>query len=258
MLERELEERLPTPMKFWGRLSGVESDYLVAFTLLPEFGFPAKKFYYCNTSDFRLRQLPQLSEEFSAKAAECKGLFSGDPSLLSAGDEEPESPGVDEEGNELPAPEVFREVHRLAFTVAAIDEQAHAIPRGAFVATGSHQVVENGTFEGLSSSVATDLSSYFHFRAPKGESQQAALARPGLVRPSDFLDPLTSDGFGAESDSRGSSPLWSLSMHPSQSHALLRSLLWPGAVAFQQVGGKAWGWAYFGNGLVNEDIAFMV
>ena len=45
-LQREIEEKLPGNLKFWGKVSGGENDYLVAFCVIPQFGFPSKKFYY--------------------------------------------------------------------------------------------------------------------------------------------------------------------------------------------------------------------
>ena len=40
--------------------------------------------------------------------------------------------------------------------------------------------------------------------------------------------------------------------------AVLRSLLWPGLVAFHAPGTAKFGYAYFGNGTKNLDLAFML
>lgn len=31
---------------FWGKIMGETNDYLIAFALVPTFGFPSKKFFY--------------------------------------------------------------------------------------------------------------------------------------------------------------------------------------------------------------------
>ena len=45
MLKRQLEEGLDR-LYFWGKVFGVESDYLVVFAIVPAGDFPTKKFYF--------------------------------------------------------------------------------------------------------------------------------------------------------------------------------------------------------------------
>lgn len=45
MLKRKLEEGLDK-MYFWGKVFGIESDYLIVFAIVPSDDFPAKKFYF--------------------------------------------------------------------------------------------------------------------------------------------------------------------------------------------------------------------
>jgi len=77
-----------------------------------------------------------LDESFSSQAqSSFGGRLTGDPSYLGEGVEEPEAE-VDEEGNELPQREVFREMHRLSHLVGRIDEEASIVPRGALLVNG--------------------------------------------------------------------------------------------------------------------------
>ena len=103
---------------------------------------------------------------------------------------------------------------------------------------------------GLTPTEASDLSNYFHFRAPSG-AKKAVLASPGVVGPTDFLDSLGED-----------TPLptavWALTVDKARGAAHLKSLVYPGYYFYHATGSSRFGGAYFGDGAVNEDIGFMV
>lgn len=46
MLQRMHEEGLPRPLLFWGKIMGIERDYLVCYCLSYTDAFPEKLFYY--------------------------------------------------------------------------------------------------------------------------------------------------------------------------------------------------------------------
>jgi hypothetical protein len=46
MLQRLREERLVSKLKLWGKILGVERDYLITCSLMPTEAFPDKKFFY--------------------------------------------------------------------------------------------------------------------------------------------------------------------------------------------------------------------
>ncbi|CAN0547167.1 unnamed protein product, partial [Laminaria digitata] len=54
----------------------------------------------------------------------------------------------------------------------------------------------------------------------------AALSKKGLVRGADFLDPIALDK---------PEGCWTISMNPSSTCAVLRSLAWPGYLFFHEV-----------------------
>jgi len=153
-----------------------------------------------------------------------------------------------EEGD-APPPEKFRESHRLAWTVGTIDHDASVLPRGAWVVDASHAVVKNKAYEGLTYEAAGALANYYHFRPPESSRAVAALAKPGIVRPSDFMDPC------AEDTPAG---VWALCYDPSNTMALLRNLYWPGYHFYQVIDSPEHGGVYFGDGLPNLDLAFML
>jgi hypothetical protein len=179
--------------------------------------------------------------------------FRGEPSLplLADGGADPAAEGADADASDpdAPLPERFREVHRLAATVSAIDRDAAVLPRGAFMVDASHTVGKNKAFEGLSYEAAGTLANYYHFRPPQSSRAKAALAKPGLVRPSDFLDPCREDAPDG---------VWALSYDPSGTQVALRNLYWCGYYFFHVVDSPDYGGVYFGDGLPNLDLAFML
>lgn len=112
MLQRKLQENLLGKMLFWGKIYGSTQDYLVVFHVNPFDEFPDKKFYFCTTSDYTLRAMPHLPEDYIKQAAVITTAFLGDPSFFAYNGEDPEP-----EDPEAPPVERFREVHRLAYVI---------------------------------------------------------------------------------------------------------------------------------------------
>eukprot|EP00615_Pteridomonas_danica_P003138 CAMPEP_0114347878 /NCGR_PEP_ID=MMETSP0101-20121206/14271_1 /TAXON_ID=38822 ORGANISM="Pteridomonas danica, Strain PT" /NCGR_SAMPLE_ID=MMETSP0101 /ASSEMBLY_ACC=CAM_ASM_000211 /LENGTH=273 /DNA_ID=CAMNT_0001485489 /DNA_START=34 /DNA_END=855 /DNA_ORIENTATION=+ len=246
MLQRSREENVGK-LYFWGKIMGETNDYLIAYALSPTFGFPTKKFFYCTTGDFTLGQIPPVTPEWAKMASAISMPFRGEPSLPLLADGTEGDP--DEVEGDGPPPERFREMHRLSFVVGSIDHDAAVLPRGAFVVDASHKVLKNKSYEGLSFEAAGSLANYYHFRAPESARAKAAFAKPGIVRPSDFMDPVVDD------QPEG---VWSCSYDPSATTCILRNFYWPGYFFFHVMDTSDYGGVYFGDGLPNVDIAFML
>jgi len=238
MVQRANDEQFSS-MYFWGKIQGTTDDYLIAYGLLPSYDYPQKKFFFCTSSNYTLQQMPVIDAELTQKAEAVEGMFSGEPDKpLEEVSEDPEA-----------APKnIFREEHRLAQTVLAIDFDTATCPKSAFLVAPSHQVSKNVGFEGLSYEAAGQLSSYYHLRAATGATPKAALEKPGLVRNTDFLDSLEGDAASS----------WSIQYNSSKTCSSLRSLIWPGFIFFAKVNGNQYGGAYFGTGQKNVDLAFMI
>lgn len=155
----------------------------------------------------------------------------------------------DEDGVPKPKKVKFSEAHRLAYAISQIDADTAVVPRGAYIVTATHDVLQNRAFEGLDSAAAGGLDNYFHFRKPVALARKTALERSGMVASTDFLDPLSED------TPRG---VWSVRVDDARGAATGRSLLWPGYFFFHNVGSAGYGGAYFGYGTKNGDIGFMV
>lgn len=234
-----------TEILFWGKIQGTSDAYLICIGLQDRFaGVPAKKFYYLtSTGKPELAELPdQLQPKFVQEAQKhLRKPFNGDPAVGPDGEEAVAED--DEEG------EVYCEKHRLAYVVRQIDDNVSIVPRGAYIVTPSHRVLKNPAFEGLSHSMSSSLKSFYHFRQPVTLKSMGALERKGLVKATDFLDPIAGDlPFGC----------WSLKQNASRTTVTLSSLRFPGYFFFSKINSSLYGGAYFGNGIENTDLIFMI
>jgi len=239
-------------MKFWGRVTGTTGDYLVAFGLPANMAAPAKVWFFATTKQLVLQQMPDLSEPFAKLAASMAGArFLGQPGKLLGPDADAaeEEEQLDEAGNPKPKAPRFSEAHRLAFTVAAVDRDTAVVPRGAFVVSPTHHVAASPLFAGLAGAEAGALANYCHFRPAEHPSRAHALNKAGVVPATDFLDPCSEDA------PRG---VWSLRVDPGRGLAELRSLKWPGYFGYHLVGTPKFGAAYFGDGVENTSLQFML
>merc|ERR1719199_2243074 len=144
---------------------------------MESYGFPKKKFYFCTGPTYTLQQMPEVPPQHLEKAKLVSTRFLGDPGAV-----------LDDENGSLADADAFREVHRLSYTVNAIDEATSIVPRGSFSVDPAHKIIENKAFEGLPHAAASSLRSYYHFRAATQANRASALEKDGLVRATDFLD----------------------------------------------------------------------
>jgi hypothetical protein len=235
-------------MLYWGRVSGTTAEYLVVCGVLSTSEFPQRKWFYATTKDLTLQQLPEVTPEFAAAAAELAATrFLGDPAKLLGPDADAEEAEeeLDEEGNAKPKKARFSEAHRLAATVAAIEADCGVAPKGAYAVTATRHCIPNAAFGGLSASEATSLTAWVHFRAPQSAARAAALAKAAAVPGTeDFLDSL------AEDVPEG---VWATQLDAGRAVARVASLKWPGYFGFATVDGTAkWGAVYAGDGRASE------
>lgn len=246
VLQRRREESLMGQMLFWGKIFGSTQDYLVVVNLdgTASAEFPTKKYYYCTTSDYTLRAAPTLSEEYETQADSITSQFTGDPSFMAYNGEEPE-----EEPEEDAAPvERFREVHRLSYIIQQIDHDCAIVPKGAVVVDATKKVIFNKFFGGLSFHTASELRAYYHLRYPENPQGVASMKKPGIVK-ADFLDCITKDA---------PQEMWTVAANSSGTASFVRNLYWEGYNFYAVNGTAEYGGAYFGSGVPNLDLAFML
>lgn len=244
------KEELPE-VYFWGRILGKTSNYFMAYALKDtDFEFPLKTFFY-STNDFDFKPLPQITERVANKLDELdlEGMFSGDPATnvdsppadADAGDPPPD--GAD------PPKDAVTEAHRLAYVVQSIEMDTAVVPRGAYALNESHLVVRSRRFRGLGFTEAANLESYAHFRAPTSVGALRGLARPDAQFFEDFLDPVALDL---------PTGCWVVRQDPSLAVVTVRSLAWPGYVAYHMPGTARFGGLYFGYAQKNRDLPFIL
>lgn len=220
---------------FWGKIFGQNSDYYIAYGLRDsDFEFPSKKFYFA-TESFVFAELPLITEEVADKIIEehQERLFSGLPDT-------PLSSEADGSVTEL---------DHLAQVVAEIDFDSAVVPKGAYALNEVHSVVPNVDFSGLSAEAVSKLENYLHFRPPTSVAKLRALARDDVQFYGNFLDSLEEDLPNG---------CWAVRKDPSTSLTTLRSLSWPGYVAFHIQGTKKFGGLYFGYAQKNRDLPFLL
>ena len=130
-----------------------------------------------------------------------------------------------------------------------IDHSTAVVPRGAYIVSATHHIVSNNSFGGLTLSEAESLNNYYHFRYPENMKRKTVLEKRGMVESTDFLDPLSEDSPNG---------VWVLQTKLQRGQTVLRSVKYPGYFFFHTVGTKEYGGAYFGDGLPNQDLPFMV
>ena len=88
-----------------------------------------------------------------------------------------------------------------------------------------------------------------HFRNVQNADKKEQIERDDAVFMPDFLDSLSEDSpVGA----------WTLHQDASKTQINIRSLLWPGYVAYHKKKTNVFGGIYIGQGLKNTDLPFML
>jgi radial spoke head protein 9 len=238
---------------FWGKLFGKTKDYYVAYSLeRPDYEFPLKRFFYA-TADFLFKPLKQVNEEFVVKVMELAmdKPFSGLPETSLEKDAEDGGDGGDAEppADDAPPKEKMTEADQLAQVVWEIDFETSAVPRGAYALDENHIFIPSPSFKGLGVTEAKSLDSYVHFRPPTDTAVLRCLARKDCHFMTNILDPLKSDL---------PTGCWALRQDSSGRMVTLRSLVWPGYVAFHVPGTRRFGGLYFGYGQKCRDLPFLL
>lgn len=234
-------------MQFWGKIFGSNQDYLIVQVMDLYGEFPEKFFYYCNPSNYHLRSLPPLSKEYENTAKALTTRFTGDASFFAYNGEDQDEPETEEEG--VSPVERFRELHRLSYVVRKIDHDCALVPGSALIVDAAKKVVFNPYYNGLSYQTLSEQRAYYHFRRPQNLRGAAILKKPGFVKPTEFLDCISKDT---------PTQMWNISLNPAGTASIVKNLFWEGYTFYAGVGSSEFGGAYFGSGLHDPDLVFML
>ncbi|XP_026194183.1 radial spoke head protein 9 homolog [Cyclospora cayetanensis] len=232
---------------FWGRINGGIDDYYIAYMLEDsDYIFPKKKMFW-STGRFEFRPLPECNRTgdrykchyktalCTSNAEESKRLF--------------RSPQSDEEeGGDEDKEQDIAETLYLSSLVKRIDFATAAVPRGAHRLHGS-KVIPAPEFKGLTFEEAENLSSWVHFRPAEDLEALRAQISKDYQFTTEFLQSLQADV------PRGS---WATRFDPVSNCVTVRSLLWPGYIAYSIVNTKEFGGVYFGGGEEAAELPFLL
>lgn len=247
---------------FWGKiegiyfltLKGIIKDYYIALGLRfkGHKEFPQKILYWANSS-YVFAPLPPVRNEFAAVAKKMTTFFTGEHEkiLQIVPHKDEEMVDLESELIELPkegAAKDFTELDRLSFAVHKIERDTHVVPQGAFKLTPIHEIRQNDIFAGLTKEEMEKIEMYQHFRPVETADKREQLERNEGILQTDIFDSLACNKL------KGA---WSIRIKEGYI-AVLRSFLWPG-YSFYHIGTtpEFWG-VYFGDGIMNKDLPFML
>ena len=243
--EHDFEE-----LMYWGRIEGMKADYYICMgvTYTDKYEFPEKRFFWASSTDFKFKAFPELNDQHKDKVDTYRGLFKGDPSEIhikvveektpeeleaEAAKEAEPKPERDpllsteeEDPNANFVPRNFTELDRLLYTVRAIENDCHIVPKGAMKLTEMHEVRRNNAFRGLPEHEAFSIHNYSHFRNVQERTKLANLMKDDAVFQRDFLDEA------CNSETKGA---WSIVRGSTRCNiAVVRNHEWPGYTAFHK------------------------
>ncbi|KAG5887759.1 hypothetical protein JTB14_016110 [Gonioctena quinquepunctata] len=231
---------------FWGKIFGAEKDYFIVYGYTRDILY-GKIFYYSrNCTDWGL--LPKPTKDGILLTPLCTTKFQGDPSLVIdvlIEKDETWIPGK----RKQPEIRKIKEEDRLAATVHQLTEEAGVFPRGALFRRPDGVVVENYSFEGLSTLEAREIKSFLHFRKPTQLYNTNLLTRDDYNYAMDFLDPLDIDI---------PENCWMIQITPAEDMVVLKSIHWPGLIFFHYLTTPHHGFIYFGHGKQCLDSPFLL
>jgi len=256
-------------VSFWGKISGTERDYLILGEVTTKGDRIQKSFHVSTDLGLTFSKLPETDGFVAEKSNMIHSLFKGnlsqtykDPAKVKVydedGEEEEEEEEEDEEDEEeededgqpkKPKERKLTEVERLSYTVQSIDDDTNIAPLGAFQLTPTGEIIKNNSFPGLSPSDVSKLGSFVYFRDPVRTATLARIRKAGIANIPDFLDQL------GEGKPTG---VYSVQTDASGLTASVRSLEWLGHEFNCEAGSTDYSSQYFGNGLKNHDVQFMI
>jgi len=268
---------------FWGRIEGVKNDYYIALgvTYSDKYQFPEKRFYWASSTDFKFHAFPSVNDQHYEVFDSVSGMFSGDSNKILINVQPPKDAGQDNDGGAPPdsnaapvtdaaepkvkdplasteeedpsanfEPRNLTEMDRLVFTVYAIENDCHIIPKGSFKLTDQHEIRRNNAFKGLAIADAVMPNCYMHFRAVQDHIKAAGLEKDECVFRSDFLDEA--------SIQKTHGALSALKVSTKGNIALIRNHVWPGFATYHVADTQTHGNFYFGEGQKNLDLSFQL
>ncbi|MCQ2820588.1 MAG: hypothetical protein MJ252_25260 [archaeon] len=282
---------------FWGKIPAETSDYYIAIgvNFTGHYEFPEKNYYYAISRTIKPevedQPEPQEGEEVPPPPQPILAFYfyklpetldyhdeefqknylkplNGDPKkIIKAYKVEEEPEAQPEEGDEDKPPadpdasedenakkkeepkDNFTEELKLSYMIRQIDYDTSIFPEGALRLIPEHELRVNKTFKGLKPEELKNKNKFLHFRPIRDEKKREYIETDEAIERFDILESIETD------DVKGS---WSIQLDPTKTICNVRSLLWPGYYAVHKANSKIFCSCYFGNGIKNADLPFMI
>jgi len=250
--------------RFWGKIYGVEHDYIIieATTITHEV---RHKLFFSVDGGLRFAQLPIVEPWMEPKCMAIASAFTGSPAFVyedkkaPPGDEEQGDAEEDDDakkesdetaGDEPPEAEhPLTELDRVSWTISKINDECRIVPKNSVLLTSSKKMQRNTGFSGLSRRDANRLSSYLHFRTPRDPYSVSKYRKAAAINDTGFLDSITEDL------PRG---CWKLQAKGAALNVSIKNMLWHGFEFKYRAGSAVFVQSYFGHGIRRNDLVFMM
>ncbi|KAJ3272127.1 Radial spoke head protein 9 [Terramyces sp. JEL0728] len=230
LILKQEEEKL-TFIALWGKLLGVNRDYYICQgynTNLFE-----RKFYYT--------QLPDPSEKDLKAAGTIQGRLLGDPSTEHAIPANPQEPEQDTK---------MKEDVRIASIIRLINSEVEIVPRKSYYKDSNMAIKQNPAFKGLERDEIGQEINYLHVRPGFQPTPKLFAERMNSFDESfDIFESIAND------QPKGS---WSIQSERNGAVTIVRSLLWPGYTLTHSLHPLNYAGFYYGTGLKNHNIGYMI
>lgn len=133
--------------------------------------------------------------------------------------------------------------------VYSIDDDCAVVPSNAVLLTASKEILPNYEYRGLDVGAASLLESYRHYRDSKSQLTRERVQNTLYHFKGEFLDTV------GQNHVTGA---WNVNVDESQRFANVRSALWPGYQFYASLDNCTHFGGYFGNGIKQEDLAFII
>lgn len=254
----------------WGKIRALYSEYIVLrHTRLGE--KIERTYFVSNDGGVSFAEVPPAEDWVADRCATVHRHFEGILGFVydapKDGTEQDPEENEDGEANEdgesgggallddSPPPQPkLTELDRLSYTIREIDRACAVAPLGAYTMGATRVIAKDPMFKGLNAKTSLNLGSYVHMREAESKRIQKKLQRKSLA----FVGPSFLDGIGADVP-KG---IWVARCTETKTGVTLRNMQYPGhefvAPIEQGCAPHEFYNVYFGTGLRNTDLVFMV
>lgn len=96
---------------------------------------------------------------------------------------------------------------------------------------------------------ALEIGNWMHYRPPQSQEKKKSIEEDKAIYEEKILDELEKDR------PKG---VWAINPTIDENAVIVKNLYWPGALGFCKIETSEFGYCYFGDGIKNYDLPFMI